>query len=405
MMFTKKTIYAATLVLAGLFLSTYAEFVGTYSFRADETTPSDFKSAWFDCWLPDNHENITIRGMISVVKYQADKNLWELSAGNNEHIYVGLADSIKKIAAEHDFGVIVEQVHNTSKDGSVLYKGPYQITALERAFSYYATKTEHPELEYAAIIFMGLSQSGGTAFVKSSRVPDRTVTTIPWHSATRGDEMSAAYNVPMLVPIGSKDGTIAANRAYPEAHPQNGAIWTPYLQANVEHQKLENNNDDFGIYFEWLRWIINVRVPAQVSGTGPVQLNPVNIENGYFISGTISNEKPFEWDNLHVYPATGAKPQNYMGWVPAEMFDTWKARSLPAVAGEFREMGELETSIEALRPERAMNNSIATGLTQNSIVHTLNGRAMPFVNAHVQNSAKLLTVSKSVKMINQFKGQ
>ena len=292
--------------------------------------PKDLKSASFEFWLPDDHAGKVIHGVVSVVKYQAGSLLWENSASRRNHSrYAGIPESLKQLATEKQLGIMLEYVEKRDSRRK-LYKGPYQITAVRHALAYYAAKSRHPELKDAPVIWTGLSQSGGTAFKKSHRAPQQTLGAIAWHAANRDRDLAGALDVPILVPIGAKDSLVNVSMAFPPGHAASGALWTPLLQADTQHHHLVNNSDEFSIYLEWLRWLIDARVQSGSEGKG---LERVDKSKGFYIVGAITSERPFRWGSIDLYPATGEVPERCMGWLPEPLLDSWLRQTEKAALG------------------------------------------------------------------------
>jgi hypothetical protein len=330
----------AAVALAGLIGagdSRAAEFP-QYDLKADpaavaDKIPADLKSGRYTLWLPEGHEKMKIRGIIVVVDYQDGASLWADS--KNTH----MRKELDEIMTENSFGMMLEYVINPDAQ-SKLYKNPANDWAARGAFhalKHYAGVTKHPELAYAPVLWTGLSQSGGTAYLKSRLAPARTIGAIAYHAAVGQGDNSPAYGVPILSPMGARDSLSKRSVGLFTAAVPAGALWLPYVQAGTEHHRLDQE-DNHEMEYEWLKWVIKARVPKDVAGDAPVELIPLKPQEGYYVragfTGEGTAESHFKFDKVEVVPASAGKPSDAVGWIPnAELAQVWMKRVQAATVG------------------------------------------------------------------------
>jgi len=383
-----------------------AEEFPQYNLLGDNSitdVPNDVATARFDFWLPDNFPSSTIiRGVFINCDYQADQNLWDNGGGTIGPDMQCMLDTIKALAAELKFARMQELVQNPD-NRSRLYKDEYQVTAVFHALDHFAEVTGHAELQYAPVVWFGLSQSGGTAYNKARRAPDRTITIIPWHAASSSGDFSASHGVPTLSCLGGLDGLSTRANSLIPANVEAGALWTPFIQKATQHQRLEMGTNDqvntkAAIYWQWLRWAVATRLPEAISGAGTVQLTPLDKSQGYYVAGNWTGDgsggNEFRWESIDVYPATADLPANAKGWVPAAIYDIWKTRSAQACDGAITMHGEavavnpmVRRSAELI-PYKARESGMPRML--------LNGRTMPWA----RRTTSLIMVQDGLKKMH-----
>lgn len=309
-----------------------------YNLREDpaaqaDQIPADLKSGRYTLWLPDDHAAKRIRGIIVVVDYEDGVGLWRDT--KNTH----MRSALNQIMTDHSFGMMLEYVINQDSQRK-LYKNPENNWAARSAFHalrHYANVARHPELAHAPLLWTGLSQSGGTAYLRARLVPERTIGALAYHAAVGPEEPTAAHGVPILAPLGARDPLSQRSvRLFSTAVPA-GALWLPYIQADTPHHRLDGA-DEHELVYEWVKWVIKARVPQAVPGNAPVELVPLQPDRGYYIrAGFVGDGTPenrFNFSQVDITPATGGRPNDAVGWIPnPALMQLWMKRAKAATRG------------------------------------------------------------------------
>jgi hypothetical protein len=144
--------------------------------------------------------------------------------------------------------------------------------------------------------------------------------------------LKLAYGVPILAPAGDRDRPRNIG-----PHVEAGALWMPLIQWDTEHHRLDNHMD-YAFFYDWLRWVINERVPQEVPGNAIPQLNALDASSGWYAAGdTIgagTTADRFNWVSLTITAAADGMPANAKAWIPDELRDAWIAREKPVTRGE-----------------------------------------------------------------------
>jgi len=233
----------------------------TYDFNVEPSVDDNFTNALFRIYIPENID--TIRGVIHLVS-QFNKDSREKT---NDTIYQSLCNQL-------GFSLLGSQLDSRDFAGGV-------GDALLKSLDTFSVRSNHPELKNAPIFFNGHSWGGQWAYDFALWKPDRVIGLLTHKGGyhTTGDA-GEAIHVPCYMFIGEEDRDYRITNLtgiFNENRPK-GAPWTIAVEPDSGHSSVK----DTSILFPYIRKIVKLRLPNEISLVGGVSLNKLALEEGWF---------------------------------------------------------------------------------------------------------------------------
>ena len=302
-----------------LLLSSMVILAGSAAFSQSSTqTPGEeYVSNSVRLWIPD--DVALVRGVF-----------WIINRGDTEALYYddGVRSSDPSLPeGVEEFGsraVMKELGLAMAYDSTDVGEG----TDILAELASFAEQSGHPELEYTGIIPTGISGGGAASSQILLDLSDRVITAFPSHGGyaniteetktiPRLDFTAAEDNFTELGNSEDRNSSIMQGRA-------KNAPWAEIIMPTGVHPWWQWA--EFQVMASWMRSVLPMRLPDEVSTDQPVVLKPVTVSRNHWLGGLKYQDiGDFYIEKVTVSPYS-EYPVNRSAahWLPDEQFaKTW----------------------------------------------------------------------------------
>lgn len=275
-----------------------------WDYTANTREAERFEKADFRLWLPADHADRPVRGVLVLVPgFNGD--------GRGQATDPGW----QKLAQEFDLATLGVYL----KGGSPIYhqasKGSGDV--LLQALEHFAQETNHPELEFAPLAMWGHSAGGQFNFNFACYEPKRVITFVVNKGAYYDDKMKGgARDIPAVFFLGENDSELRVNNITNlfDDNRKGGALLALVVEKKVGHG-LGNSRRFAEAYF---RTVIPERLPtpSAIAPKGKVKLRQMNERDAW-----LGNNETYEISPASSY--SGKKKA--ASWLPiSSLAEDWQ---------------------------------------------------------------------------------
>lgn len=302
-------------------LFVFAVQIITRAENSRQTQGKEYRSNSVRLWIPDGVD--TIRGVFWIINRGDTKALYDdkITHKDDPSLPEGVEDYGSR-AVMKELGLAM------AYDSTDVGKGTDILAELET----FAELSGHSELTFAGIIPTGISGGGSATSTILSELPNRVITAFPSHGGKanvdvetkkipRLDFTAAEDNFTRLMDSDERISSIMQGR-------EQDAPWAEFIVPTGVHpwwQWLE-----FQVMAEWLRAVLPMRLPDEVSLDKPIQLKPVRVSTEHWLGALeYKNIGDFSIERVNAspfleYPVDRKKAH----WLPDEKFASFWVKSM-----------------------------------------------------------------------------